>query len=143
MAINEWKIWKKMGIVKEKKEFINIDKSITTILTFIKETRPAVDKLDRLLSEFKLLRKKELKLKGEKKGKNLIRANLQKQIRKYDQILRSYEMFELDQGADLINTRQQIRSYNNSANSAIKIGRIKAKGSMLSAMAGAANTWNT
>jgi hypothetical protein len=45
---------------------------------------------------------------------------------------RSYEMFELEEGADLINTRQQIRSFNNSANSAIRIGRIKARGSMLS-----------
>ena len=56
---------------------------------------------------------------------------------------RSYEMFELDQGADLINTRQQIRTYNNSADAAIRIGRIKARGSILSGMAGAANTWNT
>tara|TARA_R110000751_G_scaffold253915_1_gene353420 strand:+ start:74 stop:490 length:417 start_codon:yes stop_codon:yes gene_type:complete len=56
---------------------------------------------------------------------------------------RSYEMFELDQGADLINTRQQIRSYNNSADSAIRIGRIKARGSMLSGITGAANTWNS
>ena len=56
---------------------------------------------------------------------------------------RSYETFELDQGADLINTRQQIRSYNNSANSAIKIGNIKARGSILSGAMGAAQTWNT
>ena len=56
---------------------------------------------------------------------------------------RSYETFELDQGSDLINTRQQIRSYNNSANSAIKIGNIKARGSILSGAMGAAQTWNT
>ena len=45
---------------------------------------------------------------------------------------RSYETFELDQGADLINTRQQIRSFNNSADAAIKMGNIKAKHSILS-----------
>ena len=56
---------------------------------------------------------------------------------------RSYETFELDQGADLINTRQQIRSYNNSANAAIRISRIKARGSILTGAMGAAQTWNT
>jgi len=52
---------------------------------------------------------------------------------------RSYEMFELDQGADLINTRQQIRSFNNSADAAIRMGNIKARGSLLS---GALNAWD-
>jgi len=56
---------------------------------------------------------------------------------------RSYETFELDQGADLINTRQQIRSFNNSADAAIRMGRIKARGSILGGVMGAANTWNT
>jgi len=56
---------------------------------------------------------------------------------------RSYDMFTLDQGADLINTRQQIRTFNNEAASARKIGRIKAKGSMLTGLTSAANTWNT
>jgi len=56
---------------------------------------------------------------------------------------RSYETFELDQGADLINTRQQIRSYNNSADAAIRISRIKARGSILTGAMGAAQTWNT
>ena len=53
---------------------------------------------------------------------------------------RSYETFELDQGADLINTRQQIRSYNNSANAAIKIGNIKARGSLISGVMGVNKT---
>jgi len=56
---------------------------------------------------------------------------------------RSYETFELDQGADLINTRQQIRTYNNSADAAIRISRIKARGSILTGAMGAAQTWNT
>ena len=56
---------------------------------------------------------------------------------------RSYETFELDQGAALINTRSQIRSYNKSADAAIKISNIKARGSLLSGAMGAAQTWNT
>ena len=56
---------------------------------------------------------------------------------------RSYETFELDQGAALINTRSQIRSYNKSADAAIKISNIKARGSLLSGAMGAAQNWNT
>ena len=56
---------------------------------------------------------------------------------------RSYETFELDQGAALINTRSQIRSYNKSADAAIRISNIKARGSLLSGAMGAAQTWNT
>jgi hypothetical protein len=96
MAVNEWKIWQKLGIVKEKKEFVNIDKALVTIIDFLKDFRPAVDTLDRLLNEFQLLRKKELKFKKEKKDKELIKENLQKQIRKFDQIMKTYEVLELD-----------------------------------------------
>ena len=53
---------------------------------------------------------------------------------------RSYETFELDQGAALINTRSQIRSYNNSANAAIRIGNIKARGSLIGGFMGANKT---
>tara|TARA_R100001480_G_scaffold60244_1_gene72819 strand:- start:577 stop:1032 length:456 start_codon:yes stop_codon:yes gene_type:complete len=63
---------------------------------------------------------------------------------------RSYQMFELDQGADLINTRSQIRSLNNSADAAIRMGRIKARHSLLTSrvrtlgsLSQMANTWNT
>tara|TARA_R110000851_G_scaffold683_1_gene2270 strand:+ start:445 stop:885 length:441 start_codon:yes stop_codon:yes gene_type:complete len=53
---------------------------------------------------------------------------------------RSYETFELDQGADLINTRQQIRTYNNSATAAIKRGNINARGSLIGGFMGANKT---
>ena len=55
----------------------------------------------------------------------------------------SQDNFQLDQGAALINTRQQVRSFNNSANAAIKVGNIKARGSLLSGVASAANTYNS
>ena len=55
----------------------------------------------------------------------------------------SQDNFQLDQGAALINTRQQVRSFNNSANAAIKIGNIKARGSLLSGVTSAANTYNS
>ncbi len=56
---------------------------------------------------------------------------------------RSFEMFELDQGADLINTRHQVRTLNNSADAAVRMGRIKARQSLMSGFMGAANTWNS
>ena len=53
---------------------------------------------------------------------------------------RSYETFELDQGAALINTRSQIRSYNKSADAAIRISNIKARGSLIGGFMGANKT---
>ncbi|MBW2966344.1 hypothetical protein KY342_04540, partial [Candidatus Woesearchaeota archaeon] len=96
MAINEWKIWQNLGIIKPKKEFINIDKSTDIILSFLKETEPALKSVARLYSQLKSLRKMELKLKKEKAGKNSLRNNIQKQVKKYDQILKAYELLELD-----------------------------------------------
>ena len=54
----------------------------------------------------------------------------------------SQDNFELDQGAALINTRQQVRSLNNSADAAIRSGQIKARGSLLSGVASGINTYN-
>lgn len=54
----------------------------------------------------------------------------------------SNENFQLDQGAALINTRQQVRSLNNSADASIKIGKIKARGSLLSGVASGINSFN-
>lgn len=55
----------------------------------------------------------------------------------------SEDNFQLDQGAALINTRQQIRSFNNSADAAIKVGKIKARGSLLSGVSSGINTYNS
>ena len=96
MAINEWKIWKDLGIVKPKKEFVNVDSSVNAILVFLKETEPALKNITRLYNQFKLLRKRELQLKKNKAGKTALKNNIQKQIKKYDQILKAYELLELD-----------------------------------------------
>jgi hypothetical protein len=96
MAVNEWKIWKDLGIVKPKKEFVNIDKSTDMILSFLKETEPALKNIAGLYSQLKSLRKMELKLKKAKAGKHSLKDNIQKQVRKYDQILKAYELLELD-----------------------------------------------
>ncbi len=96
MAINEWKIWVKLGIVKPKKEFVNIDKTADIILGFLDETGPALKEVSRLYNQFKSLRKLELKLKKEKAGNHALKDNITKQIKKYDQIIKAYEMLELD-----------------------------------------------
>ncbi|MBW2981412.1 hypothetical protein KY343_00900 [Candidatus Woesearchaeota archaeon] len=96
MAINEWKIWKKLGIVKEKKEYVNIDKAMEIILDFLNEVKPAADELAKLYNQFNALRKMELKLKKGKAGAHAMKDNMQKQIKKYDQVIKAYEMLELD-----------------------------------------------
>ena len=96
MAINEWKIWVKLGIVKPKKEFVNIDKTSDIILGFLDETGPALKDISKLYGQFKSLRKLELKLKKEKAGNHALKDNITKHIKKYDQIIKAYEMLELD-----------------------------------------------
>ena len=96
MAINEWKIWVKLGIVKPKKGFVNIDKTSDIILGFLDETGPALKEIGRLYNQFKSLRNLELKLKKEKAGNHALKDNITKQIKKYDQIIKAYEMLELD-----------------------------------------------
>ena len=90
MAINEWKIWQKLNIVKKKEEFIDIDKDLDAILEFFKDIPLNLKKLILLYSTFKLLRKQELKLN---KSTDKIIKN---QIRTYDKILKTYEILELD-----------------------------------------------
>ena len=55
----------------------------------------------------------------------------------------SEDNFALDQGAALINTRQQVRNFNRSASAARTSGQIKARGSLLSGVASGINTYNS
>ncbi len=96
MAINEWKIWKQIGIVKPKKEYVNIDKTMDILLDFLNEQGPALKQLSRLYNQFRTLRSMELKLKKEKVKRHALKQNIQKQIKKYDQIMKAYEILELD-----------------------------------------------
>jgi len=96
MAINEWKIWRDLGIVKEKKEYVDIDKTMDIILNFLNEIKPAADELAKLYNQFQSLRNMELKLKKEKAGNHALKDNITKQIKKYDAVMKAYELLELD-----------------------------------------------
>ena len=96
MAVNEWKIWKQIGIVKPKKEYVDIDKTMDVLLDFLNEQGPALKRIGKLYNQFKTLRNMELKLKKEKAKRHALKENIQKQIKKYDQIIKAYEILELD-----------------------------------------------
>jgi hypothetical protein len=93
MAINEWKIWQKLGIVKPVEEVVNINKDLDAISLFLKETIPVGNTLMKQITEMKKLRKKEKELR--KAGKD-IKFNILQQVRIYDKILENYEFFEQD-----------------------------------------------
>lgn len=96
MAINEWKIWQKLGLVKSKQEKIDIDKDIDAVSLFLKDALPVAKLLKVQLGKMQKLRAQEKKLNKAKAHKDKLKKNLLDQLRVYDTILQNYEFFELD-----------------------------------------------
>jgi hypothetical protein len=90
MAINEWRIWKKLGIVKEKEtEEVKVKEDLRAIVSFLKEID--VSKLVEKLERMKNMVKEEVVV-----GEELKTDNLKKQIELLDGILRDYNFFQDD-----------------------------------------------
>ena len=99
MAINEWKIWQKLGIVKPKPgPEIDIDKDLDAVTTFFKETVPSntLKNLLNLFLQMKKLREEEKRLVKANASEDQIKKNILEQVKVYDKILEAYELFELD-----------------------------------------------
>lgn len=96
MAINEWKIWKKLGIVKVEKPHVDVETDVDAILTFLKEVKTDVKRIQGLYKEYLELRWQEKALRKNKASTKRIIENVKKQILKYDQILKNYEFLQLD-----------------------------------------------
>ena len=98
MAINEWKIWQKIGLVKPTQEqLVDIDKDLKSINNFLASANSSVKDIQSKIKQFNSLSKTELKLKSAKAGKTALNKNLSAQIKTYDRILRSYEFFNMDE----------------------------------------------
>jgi len=92
MAINEWKIWEKLGFKKpEEQPKIDVDKDIDAILTSLEEVKPVIQKLITNLNKFKSVREQE-KSKSKKAHKKIT----EKKVKIFDKILEQYEYYELD-----------------------------------------------
>ncbi len=98
MAINEWKIWKKVGIVKEEVEEVKVKDDLKAVISFLKEmdVGKLVEKLERMQEMVKEEGVVEDGLKED---------NLKKQIELFDEVLRAYDFFEDD--ADVNGLRLQ------------------------------------
>jgi hypothetical protein len=98
MAINEWKIWKKAGIVKEEEEEVKVRDDLDAVIAFLKEmdVKGLISKLEKMREMAKEEDVVEDGLKAE---------NLEKQIMLFDEILRAYDFFEDD--ADVNGLRLQ------------------------------------
>ena len=98
MAINEWRIWKKVGIVKEEVKEVKVKDDLDAVIAFLKEmdVSKLVEKLERMREMVKEEGVVEDGLKTE---------NLEKQIKLFDEVLRAYDFFEDD--ADVNGLRLQ------------------------------------
>lgn len=96
MAINEWQIWKKLGVVKEPEIHIDVEGDVQAILQYFKEFDSNKKKILKLFDEYLDLRRDEKILKKEKASHKELADNIKKQIEKYDQIIQAYEMHEDD-----------------------------------------------
>ena len=96
MAINEWKIWKKLGLVKVEKPHVEVEADVEAVLDFLKGVKADKKKIVKLIKEYLLLRTEEKALKKQKASKKKLVENVQKQITKYDEILKTYEFMQLD-----------------------------------------------
>jgi hypothetical protein len=98
MAINEWKIWKKVGIVEEEREEVKVKDDLDAVIAFLKEmdVKELISKLERMGEMAKEEGVVDDGLKAE---------NLEKQIELFDEILQGYDFFESD--ADVNGLRLQ------------------------------------
>ncbi len=90
MAINEWKIWRKLKITKEKEaEEVKVKDDLSAVISFLKEID--VKELARKLEIMK-----DMVKEGKVVGEELKSENLDKQINLFDEILRDYDFFVND-----------------------------------------------
>ena len=116
MAINEWKIWQTLGFTKPKKqEKIDIDKDLTAINEFLSKIPRTIKDLQVLFSQFKALRKQELKLRAVHINNPALKKNLTSQIKTYDKILRIYEIFDIDEDISAARAKKIAKSLVRSA----------------------------
>ena len=96
MAINEWKIWQKLGIVKRPKPHVDVEADVEAVLDFLKGVKADKKKIVKLYKEYMDLRSEERALKKTKASHKKLVENIKKQIMKYDEILKAYEFLQLD-----------------------------------------------
>jgi len=96
MAINEWKIWKKLGIVKPKEVHVDVEGGVNVIKDFLKDVNSDPKRILNLFKDYLRLREEEKSIKQSKAPHKKLAENVKKQIVVYDQILKAYEFFEMD-----------------------------------------------
>lgn len=79
-----------------KKELADMDKDIDAVVDYFKEIPSEVNNVLKHFFEFKILRAKEILMVRNKAAESEIRKNVEEQLKKYDELLKDYEIFELD-----------------------------------------------
>jgi hypothetical protein len=116
MAINEWKLWIKLGVAKERKEeTIDVEKDLKAVNDFLKGVNTAVKNIQPLLKQFSNLRKQQSKLLSAKTGKKALKKNLESQIRLFDRIMKQYQFFDVDEDISAARIRKIAKALKQSA----------------------------
>ena len=82
----------------KKEEPIDVVKDLKAIVEFLKGVNGRVKELSKMYKEYFELRKQYLHLKTAKASEKALRTNIVGQIKKYDKILKIFQVFELDTG---------------------------------------------
>ncbi len=96
MAVNEWKIWKKLGFKRHPRQpSIEVEKDIDAVLDSLNEVKPVINDLIKNLNRFKALKEQEKALKKKTPDKDIKKLTEEK-VEIFDKILKQYEYYELD-----------------------------------------------
>ncbi|MBT4651524.1 hypothetical protein HOC13_03300 [Candidatus Woesearchaeota archaeon] len=91
MAINEWKVWKKVGWVKEEEKIVKVEDDLRAVADFLSVLESDARELITLLTRMKDLVREEKTI-----STDLKRDNLEHQVQLLDELLKRYEFFQND-----------------------------------------------
>ena len=106
MAINNLKIWEKIGLKKRQENF-DPASDVSAVMTFLDEVHYDVEELQKLFRKLKELRKDAVILTDG----DVRRENVRKQIELYDQILLRYQYLATDTALNGIRVKNVAKSY--------------------------------
>ncbi|MBD3355059.1 hypothetical protein GF361_03675 [Candidatus Woesearchaeota archaeon] len=95
MAINEWKIWQRLGFKSPPKQSkIDVNKDIDAVLDSLNDVKPVISSLIKDINKFKALKKQEKSRKNI--SDNELKKMTEEKVKVFDRILNQYEYYELD-----------------------------------------------
>ncbi len=106
MAINNLKIWEKIGF-KKRQEAFDPARDVTAVMMFLDEVHFDIEELQKLFKQLRELRKDAVVLNDAE----VKRENVRKQMEMYDLILLKYQYLATDTAVNGIRVKNIAQSY--------------------------------